>query len=156
MRQHHFYWRSSMSRNFTDTRVSRRPCGPVYINAPADSPIRAALQCHGRLARPPSRPAHTSATGLQCDGQLTRPPPRPTRRPRRLPLLRLTRPTAPAHLSAPAADSAVIGFSFTVMIINSAVDNFWPDISGEINPVNFYILYIVFFKKSNYSGLRGF
>ena len=62
----------------------------------------------------------------------------------------------PAHLSAPAADSAVIDFSFTVMIINSAVDNFWPDISGEINPVNFYILYIVFFKKSNYSGLRGF
>ena len=44
----------------------------------------------------------------------------------------------------------MIGFSFTVMIINSAV------LSGEINPVNFYILYIVFFKKSNYSGLRGF
>ena len=80
--------------------------------------------------------------GLQRGGQLARPH-------------RLTTPR-PAHLSAPVADSAVIDFSFTVMIINSAVDNFWLDISGEINPVNFYILYIVFFKKSNYSGLRCF
>ena len=50
----------------------------------------------------------------------------------------------------------MIGFSFTVMIINSAVDNFWPDISGEINPVNFYILYIVFFKKEQLLWLAMF
>ena len=50
----------------------------------------------------------------------------------------------------------VIDFSFTVVMVNPAVDINWPDISGEINPVNFSILYIVFFKKSNYSGLRGF
>ena len=47
----------------------------------------------------------------------------------------------PAHLSAPAANSDVIDFSFTVVIVNSAVDNFWPNISGEIHPVYFYITY---------------
>ena len=70
---------------------------PDYVNAPADSPVRAALQHHKRLARPPSRPVHASAsayheednllvrTGLQCRGRficvLLRPihPPRPTR-----------------------------------------------------------------------------
>ena len=46
----------------------------------------------------------------------------------------------PAHLSAPTADSVMINFSFTVMIINSAVDNFWPNISGEIHPVYFYYI----------------
>ena len=44
----------------------------------------------------------------------------------------------PIHLFAPTADSAVTDFSFTGVIINSAVDNFWPDISGEIHPVYFY------------------
>ena len=62
----------------------------------------------------------------------------------------------PVHLSAFVTNSVVIDFSFTVMMINSAVNKFWPNISGAIHPVYFYILYIVFFKKSNYSGLRGF
>ena len=71
--------------------------GPDYSNAPADSPVRAALQHHKRLARTPSRPVHASAsayneednflvrTGLQRHGRficlVLRPihPPRPTR-----------------------------------------------------------------------------
>ena len=35
--------------------------GLVYINTLADSSVRAALQRHRRLARPPSRPVHVSA-----------------------------------------------------------------------------------------------
>ena len=104
--------------------ASRRPCGPIYINAPADSHVCA---------------------GLQCDGRLTRPPPWPTRRPSGLLLLRLTRPTAPAYDAT--AGSPVINFSFTAVIINSAVDNYWPDASGDIHPV-YFILYIAFFKRA--------
>lgn len=64
----------------------------------------------------------------------------------------LTRPRwlitpRPAHLSAPAADSGVIDFSDTVVIINFAVDNFWPDISGEIHSVYFYITYCFSLKE---------
>ena len=47
----------------------------------------------------------------------------------------------PTDLSTPAANSDVIDFSFTMVIINSTVDNFWPDISGEVHPVYFYITY---------------
>ena len=83
--------------------VTQRTPAPAY-NTVAVSRDRAGLQCRGRLLRPrrltTRRTTHTSATGLQCDGQLTRPPPRPNRRPRRLPLLQLTRPTAPAYNAA--------------------------------------------------------
>ena len=40
-----------------------------------------------------------------------------------------------------AADSAMIDFSFMMVIINIVVDVNWPDISGEIHPVYFYIIY---------------
>ena len=45
---------------------------------------------------------------------------------RRLTMSRLT------HLSAFAVDSLVIGFNFTIVIINSAADNFQPNISGVL------------------------
>ena len=83
--------------------LTQRTPAPAY-NAVAVSRDRAGLQRRGRLLRrrrlTTRRATHTSATGLQCDEQLTHPPPRPTRRPRRLPLLRLTRPTAPAYNAA--------------------------------------------------------
>ena len=66
-------------------------------------------------------------TGLQCGGQIARPH-RPI-------ISRLT------HLSAPTADSPMIYFRFTMVIINSVVDNYWPVVSGEIHPVYFYIIY---------------
>ena len=59
-------------------------CGPFCINTSADLSVRAALQRHGRLARPLSRPVHASApaynkednllvhTGLQHRGRLSR------------------------------------------------------------------------------------
>ena len=56
---------------------------------------------------------------------------------------RLTTPR-PAHLSAPAADSTVIDLSCTVVIINSAVDNFWP--KYEVKSIQ-YIFYILFSLK---------
>ena len=43
---------------------AHRPPSPAvrfYTNALANSPVRAILQRHGRLARPPSRPVHVSA-----------------------------------------------------------------------------------------------
>jgi len=100
--------------------ASHRPCGPIYINAPADSHICA---------------------GLQGDGRLTRPPPWPTRRLSGLLLLRLTRLTAPAIDAT--AGSPVINFSFTAVIINSAVDNYWPDASGDIHPSLFLLSHVV-------------
>ena len=42
---------------------------------------------------------------------------------------------------AAAADLAMIDFSFTMVIINPAVDINWPNISGEIHLVYFYIIY---------------
>ena len=59
---------------------------------------------------------------------------------------RLTMPR-PAHLFSPTADSAVIDFSFTMVIINSAVDDFWFNISSEIHPVYFYITYYFYLKE---------
>ena len=58
---------------------------PDYVNAPADSPVRATLQRHGRLTHPPSRPVHVSAPAYNAvadslsapaykgHGRLTRP-----------------------------------------------------------------------------------
>ena len=66
------------------------------------------------------------------------PRPRLTRRPRGSPRLQLTCPYVPAYNAT--ADSVVINFNVTVVIINSAVDNFWLNISGEIYPVYFYII----------------
>ena len=111
--------------------------GPVYINASADSPVRTALQRHGRLASALEVDSRVRA-GLQRGGQLARPH-------------RFTKPQ-PTHLSTSVADSLVIGFNFTIVIINSAADKFWLNISGEIHPVYFYIIYC-FLQKSNYSGL---
>ena len=72
-------------------------CGPVYINVPADSSIRAALQCHGRLARPPLRPAHRFAPAYNVMDIL---PVRPRGRlchPRRLTTPWPSLATAPAY-----------------------------------------------------------
>ena len=77
------------------------------------------------------------------------------------PVLHLRRFITPAGDSPSAlvynavANSAVIKFSFTMVIINSTVDNPWHDTSGEIHPI-YFILYIAFFKKSNYSGLQSY
>ena len=56
----------------------------------------------------------------------------------------------PAHLSAPAAESAMIDLSFTMMIINSAVDNYWPDASGDIHPSLFLLSHVIFVKEQVY------
>ena len=66
-------------------------------------------------------------TSLQCGGQFAC-------------LHRFTKPQ-PTHLSISVADSLVIGFNLAAVIINSAVDNYWPDVSGEIHPICFYITY---------------
>ena len=64
-----------------------------------------------RVTLPDERTAGSHiCTSLQCGGQLARPH-RPI-------ISRLT------HLSAPTADSPMINFRFTIVIINSAVDNF--------------------------------
>ena len=76
------------------------------------SSVRAALQRHGWLARPPSWPIHVSTLVYNA-----------------------------------VADSVVINFSFTMVIINSTVDNPWHDISGEIHPI-YFILHIAFFKRA--------
>ena len=72
--------------------LTQRTPAPAY-NAVADSPVCAALQCHGRLACPPVRPVHASApiynkednlpvrTGLQRCGRLSRPHQRTMSRP---------------------------------------------------------------------------
>ena len=64
-----------------------------------DSPIRTALQRHGRLARPPSPPVHASAPAYNAEDSL---------------LVRTGSQTPwPVYLSAPTADSPVKGSSFT-------------------------------------------
>ena len=50
------------------------------------------------------------------------------------------------NLSAPIADSPVIDSSVTVVIINSAADNFWPNISGEIH-LDLLLIHFVFVKE---------
>ena len=97
------------------------------FNTTTDSFIRAGLQRHGRLAHPLSQPVHASTPAYNKEDNL---------------LVR----TVLQHCSRliclfPAAHSLVIDFSFTMVIINSVVDNFWPDILGEIHPVYFYITY---------------
>ena len=86
----------------------RRPLQPQ--NTSDDSPVRAALQHHKRLARPPSRSVHASAsahneednllvrTGLQCRGRFICLLLRPIHPPRS------TRPSSPAY-SAVASSS---------------------------------------------------
>ena len=85
------------------TSASRRPCGPVYIT----SPICAAY-CACDYS--PICVAYRPCDCLACPCSLTMP--------------------RPTHLSALATDSAVIDFSFTMVIINFVVDIFWPNISG--------------------------
>ena len=98
-------------------------------------------QCAGRLARPhhlttprTTRPS-ALATGscvrasLQRGGQLARPH-------------RFTTPR-PVHPSARMADSSMIDVSFTVVIINSAVDIFW--LTYQVKSIHYiFILYIAF------------
>ena len=43
------------------------------------------------------------------------------------------------HLPAAAADSDMIDLNFTMVIINSVVDNYWHDISGETHPIYFIL-----------------
>ena len=53
------------------TRLHGLAChDPDYINVPANSPVRAALQHHKRLARPPSRPVHASASAYNEEDNL--------------------------------------------------------------------------------------
>src|SRR4051812_26849835 len=80
-------------------------------------------------------------TGLQHGGQPARPH-------------RFTTPR-PIHPFAHMDDSSVIDFSFTGVIINSAVGIFW--LTYQVKTIHYiFILYIAFFKKSNYSGLQVF
>ena len=72
---------------------------PDYINAPADLPVRTALQRRGRLARPPSRPVHAFAPAYNAEDNLL------VRTGSQTPWL--------VYLSAPTADSPVKGSSFT-------------------------------------------
>ena len=78
------------------------------------------LVCPRRLTTPRTTRPSTLVAGscvrasLQHGGQLARPHRFKTPR--------------PSHLSAPTVDPPVIDVSFTVVIINSAVDNFWHDI----------------------------
>ena len=101
--------------------------GPVYINAPADSPVRTTLRRHGRLARPPSPPVQASVlvynaednllvrTGLQRRGRLIYLLPRPTRLSARLTMLR------PTHASAMSFKCHV-----SFMQGNGSLQERWP------------------------------
>ena len=87
----------------------RRPCGPDYFDS---------LGPHPRLTRP-SVPVYNTGEDF----------PRPHR---------LTTPR-PIHLSTRRADSPMIDFSFTMVIIDSTVDIFWPNISGIIISLSYWI-----------------
>ena len=128
------YWCSSVPCCSTDTHISRRSYCWVCINvvvsllAPtADSLGCINLQIAWSVHPSASLTGSRVHAGLQWGGQLAHPH-----------RLTLSRPT---HLSVPAADSAMVDFSFTMKIINSAVDNYWPNVSGEIHPIYFYITY---------------
>ena len=75
-------------------------------------------------------------TGLQRRGRLSHP--------HRFKMLRST------HLSAPTDDPPVIDFNFTVVIINSAVDNFWHDTSGDIHLKYILLAHIIFCQRAVY------
>ena len=64
----------------------------------------------------------------------------------RRPVVRFTTPR-PDHPSARLADSAVINFSITVVIINSMADNFWPNTSGDIHLKYILLVHIIFVKE---------
>ena len=120
------------------TPTSFGTCGRRYST---DS--RTGLQCLGHLPR--SRrlttpwPSFATApvynalavfydhAGSQQGGQLARPH-------------RLTTPR-PTHLSAPAAGSAVIDFSFTMVIINSAV--IITDLTHQVKFIQYILYYIL-------------
>ena len=53
----------------------------------------------------------------------------------------------PTHLSTPTADLAVIDFSITMVIINSAADNFRPSISRDIHLRFILLAHIIFVKE---------
>ena len=74
--------------------------------------------------------------GLQRGGQFARPH-------------RFTTPR-PDHPSAHLADSAVINFSITVVIINSMADNFWPNTSGDIHLKYILLVHIIFCQRAVY------
>jgi hypothetical protein len=80
-------------------------------------------------------------------------------RPRRFTMRKITCSSAPVYNAAAGssvmADLPMIDFSFTVVIINSAVDIFW--LTYQVKSIHhIFILYVAFFKKSNYSGLQVF
>ena len=129
------------------TRQLTRPSAPPY-NATDDSPVRPCGRFTYLRQLTTWKTTRSFATVYNTMGDL---PVRPRGRLSRSHWFIVSRST---HLSAPTVDPAVIDFSFTMVIIHSEVDNFWFNISGEIRPVYFYIFILLFFKKSNYSGLQ--
>ena len=67
----------------------------------------------------------------------------------RRPVVRFTT-LRPDHPSARLADSAVINFSITVVIINSMADNFWPNTSGDIHLKIYFISAYYFCQRAVY------
>jgi len=95
-------------------------CVPFCINTSADLPVRATLQCHGRLARPLSLPVHAFAVpyNIAADSSVCS-------------RGWLSHDWFQLH----HGDRQLCG------------DNYWPDASGEIHPV-YFILYIAFFTRA--------
>ena len=115
--------RLAVLRGFTNRHVVVQ----FFINAPADSPVCAALQRHGRLARPPSPPVHVSAPVYNVKDNLL--------------VCTVVQTPRPIHPSARMADSLVIDFSFTMVIINSAV--IITDLTHQMKFIQYILYYIL-------------
>ena len=114
----------------------------------SSSPLPGLHQRAGRLARPhrlttprTNRPSALAAgsrvhAGLRRGEQFARPHRRTTLR--------------PTHPFAPSGDSSMVDFSFTMVTINSMVDNFWPNISGDIY-LSLFLTHC-FCQKNSYFG----
>jgi hypothetical protein len=80
-------------------------------------------------------------------------------RPRRFTMRKITCSSAPVYNAAAGssvmADLPMIDFSFTMVIINSAVDIFW--LTYQVKSIHhIFILYVAFFKKEQLLWLASF
>ena len=109
-------------------------------NALAETPVRAALQRHGRLDRPPSRPFHVSAPAYSAVADS------------------LSVPAYNATVDSPVCAGIPRRGRFTrerlqlhLAIINFMADYFRPGTSGDIHLKYILLVHIIFYQKSSLS-----